>query len=81
MLDLSLAGLLGAMAGTAVAAVCYGPLVTVVERGFRARGQPQTVEQRAAFGQELAVLRRAVLAIDILLFAGLGYWLGTLVEG
>ena len=81
MLNVSLFGLLGAIAGTAIAALCYGPLVKAVERGFRARGEPQTAEQRAAFEHELSLLRRAVLAVDILLFAGIGYWLGTLVEG
>jgi len=81
MLNLSLFGLLGAIAGTAIAAFCYGPLVKAVERGFRARGEPQTAEQRVAFEHELSLLRRAVLAVDILLFAGIGYWLGTLVEG
>jgi hypothetical protein len=80
MLDLSLFGLLGAIAGTAVAAVAYGPLVMRVERGFRARGQPQTADERKTFESELSVLRRAVLAVDILVFAGVGYWVGTLVE-
>ena len=81
MLNLSLFGLLGAIAGTAIAAFCYGPSVKVVERGFRARGEPQTADQRVTFERELSFLRRAVLAVDILLFAGIGYWLGTLAEG
>ena len=78
MLDLSLFGLLGAIVGLAVAAVCYRPMVTVAERGFRARGQPQTADERAAFDGEISVLRRGVLALDILLFAGIGYWLGSM---
>jgi len=81
MLNLSLFGLLGAIVGTVIAAFCYGPSVKLVERGFRARGKPQTAEQRAAFEGELSLLRRAVLAVDILFFAGIGYWLGTLAEG
>jgi len=35
MIDLSLAGLLGAVVGTVVAALAYGPLVAVIERAFR----------------------------------------------
>jgi hypothetical protein len=31
--------------------------------------------------EEAALLRRAVLAFDILVFAGVGYWLGTLIAG
>ena len=81
MLDLSLFGLLGAFAGTAVAAAVYGPVVMMVDRAFRACGEHRTAEERAGLERELAALRRAVLALDILLFAGLGYWLGTLIEG
>jgi hypothetical protein len=81
MLDLSLVGLIGAIAGTAVAATVYGPLVTVVERAFRARSETRTADERATFEREIAALRRAVLALDMLLFAGLGYWLGALIEG
>jgi hypothetical protein len=81
MLDLSLFGLLGAFLGTAMAAAVYVPLVTVVERAFRVRAETRTAEERATLEGELSALRRAVLAVDILLFAGLGYWLGTLIEG
>jgi hypothetical protein len=81
MIDLSLAGLLGAVIGTVVAAMAYGPLVALMERGFRARGQPETAEQRETFGQEISLLRRAVLAVDIIVFGGIGYWLGQTIGG
>jgi hypothetical protein len=81
MIDLSLAGLLGAVVGTVVAAMAYGPLVALMERGFRARGQPETAEQRETFGQEISLLRRAVLAVDIIVFGGIGYWLGQTIGG
>ena len=81
MIDLSLPGLLGAVIGTVVAAMAYGPLVALIERGFRARGQPETAEQRETFGQEISLLRRAVLAVDIIVFGGIGYWLGQTVGG
>jgi hypothetical protein len=81
MIDLSLSGLLGAVVGTVVAAMAYGPLVALIERGFRARGQPETAEQRETFGQEISLLRRAVLAVDIIVFGGIGYWLGQTVGG
>ena len=81
MIDLSLAGLLGAVVGTVVAAMAYGPLVALIERGFRARGQPETAEQRETFGQEISLLRRAVLAVDIIVFGGIGYWLGQTIGG
>ena len=77
MIDLSFAGLLGAILGTVVAAVVYGPLVVFLERRFRARDPSQNPEERAMFEQEVSILRRVVLAADIIVFAGFGYWLGA----
>jgi hypothetical protein len=76
MIDLSLAGLLGAVIGIVVAAVAYAPLVLLVERGFKARQPVETSEEQATLTLELSLLRRAVLAVDIIVFAGVGYWLG-----
>jgi hypothetical protein len=70
MMELSLAGLIGAFSGTAVAAFAYAPLVVALQRGLGLRA-----------AEEIAWLRRAVLVVDILLFAALGYWLGTLLAG
>jgi hypothetical protein len=81
MIDLSLAGLLGAVIGIVVAAVVYTPLVSRVERGFRARQPAETPEEQATLALELSLLRRAVLAVDIIAFAGIGYWLGQRIAG
>ena len=81
MIDLSLAGLLGAVAGIVVAAFVYGPLVRAVERGFLERQPAGSAEERATLEVELSLLRRAVLAVDILVFAGTGYWLGQIIGG
>jgi len=73
MIDISLGGLLGAIAGTIVAALAYGSLADLVQRAFtgrRSSGEPSTS------AQDLALLRRGILAIDILICAGFGYWLG-----
>jgi hypothetical protein len=74
MLELSLYGLIGAMLGTAAAALCYGPLAALMERSLRAR-------RDGPLADELPLLRRGVLALDLLVFAGLGYWVGALIEG
>ena len=79
MTDLSLAGLLGAFVGTIIAAVAYGPLVAVIERGFMSRAPAESAEERRTLEQEMAILRRAVLAADILVLAGIGYWLGGMI--
>jgi hypothetical protein len=81
MIDLSLAGLLGAVIGIVAAAFSYAPLVLLVERGFKARQPTQTAEEQETLARELSLLRRAVLAVDIIVFAGIGYWLGQSLAG
>jgi hypothetical protein len=81
MIDLSFAGLLGAIVGTVVAAVAYAPLAVIFERRFRSRDPSQNADERAMFEQEVFLLRRVVLAVDIIVFAGLGYWLGHAIGG
>ena len=81
MIDLSPAGFLGAVIGTVVAAMVYGPLVRFVGRGFKSRQPAETAEERATLAQEMSVLGRAVLAVDIIVLAGLGYWLGGMIGG
>jgi hypothetical protein len=78
-MEISLAGLIGAVLGTAVSAVLYGPLISAIERGLRKRRA--ATDDAATFGQEMALLRRGVLAADMLLCAGLGYWIGLTVGG
>src|ERR687887_629858 len=67
-------GLIGAVIGTVVAALVYVPLVTVVERGMRSRAN--SAAEGDILEQEISLLRRAVLAADLIVFAGIGYWLG-----
>jgi hypothetical protein len=76
MIDLSFAGLLGAFAGTVIAALAYAPLVLFFERRLRSRDPSQSAQERETFEQEVSILRRVVLAADIIVFAGSGYWLG-----
>ena len=78
-MELSLAGLIGAALGTAVSAILYGPLVDAIEGALR-KGRVPT-DDRATFAQEIALLRRGILAADILLCAGIGYWIGRMIGG
>jgi hypothetical protein len=75
MIAISYAGLAGAALGIVLAALSYGPLMAAIERRFRARRSP-TEDDRATFAQEIALLRRGVLAFDILVLGGIGYWIG-----
>jgi len=82
MIDLSLAGLVGAVVGTVIAALAYAPLVVLVERGFKSWQQDAgSAGERHTLEQEMSVLRRVVLLTDIVVFAGIGYWLGQVVGG
>jgi len=78
-MELSLAGLIGAVLGTMVSAALYGPLIDAVEGALRKRRT--ATDDRATFAQEIAVLRRGILAADMLLCAGFGYWIGLTVGG
>ena len=79
MLDISPAGLLGAAVGTAIAALAYGPLAALAERRFQALDRSKGLGQGELL--ERGLLRRVVLAADIFLFAGVGYWLGAAIGG
>ena len=76
MIDISLAGLAGATVGIVIAAAIYGTVIDAVERWLASRREP---DERS--GEEVALLRRGVLAFDILLLAGLGYWIGYRISG
>jgi hypothetical protein len=78
-MELSLAGLIGAVLGTAASAVIYGPLIDAIERALRKRRT--TAENPATLVQEIALLRRGILAADMLACAGIGYWIGLTIGG
>jgi hypothetical protein len=81
MMHISLAGLLGAIAGTLLAAVSYHVFIGALEREVRARAQPASAEQRATFELTMSLLRRFVLTVDMVVFAAVGYWIGSRVWG
>jgi hypothetical protein len=81
MLDLSLAGLVGAILGTAVAGFVYSPLAGLLTRSLRARAAARGAEDAKTFEREIPLLLRAVLTTDIAVFAGIGYWLGAMIAG
>jgi hypothetical protein len=78
-MELSLAGLIGAVVGTAVSALIYGRVIDAVEAGLRKHRSAD--DDQATFAQELALLRRGILAADMLLCAGLGYLVGLKIGG
>jgi hypothetical protein len=78
-MELSLAGIVGAAVGTMVSAFIYVPIGGAIERTLRG-GRPRS-EETEGFELELALLKRAILAVDMVACAALGYWIGLKVGG
>ena len=76
MLDISLAGLTGAIVGTFVAGVSYHLSIGAVDRWMRKRAHTQDAEDQERAEEMMSLARRIVLTTDLLLFAGFGYWIG-----
>ena len=81
MMEISPAGLLGAVAGTALAGVTYHLFIGVLERSMREREQTQTPEERDSFDRRMSLIRRIVLTTDLFVFAAVGYWIGRTLWG
>jgi hypothetical protein len=78
-MELSLAGLIGAVLGTILSAALYGPVIDAIEGALR-KGRAPT-DDRATFARQIALLRRGILAAVMLPCAGIGYWIGLLIGG
>ena len=78
-MELSPAALIGAVVGTVIGVVNYAAVVVFVEARLRKLDRSQTSAEREEFERKLSLLRRLVLAIDIVVFAALGYWFGRTV--
>ena len=78
---ISLGGFLGAIAGTILGVANFVMVVGFVEQRLRALDKSETAAERQEFEGKISVMRRLILGIDIFVFGGLGYWLGTMVLG
>jgi small-conductance mechanosensitive channel len=77
MIDLSLAGLMGATIGVVVAAVVYYLFIGRLDEFVQARIQATPAEERGDLS--LSIVRRIALTLDLVVFVALGYWLGQLL--
>jgi hypothetical protein len=80
-MELSLAGLLGAVAGTIIGVVNFVMVVGFVEQRLRVLDRSETEAERQEFESKISIMRRVILGIDVFVFGGLGYWLGKTVGG
>jgi hypothetical protein len=72
---------LGALLGAMVAVAIYVPAIRVIARRLREQAGPRTLEQRAAFEEKFSIARRLILAVDVAIFATIGYWIGLALGG
>jgi hypothetical protein len=79
--EYSLPGLLGAAVGIVLGLINYGVIVGFVQKRLRALDKSQTAEERADFERKLSIMRRTILAVDILVFGAVGYWFGATLGG
>jgi hypothetical protein len=77
-MELSLGGLIGAVIGAALGAVNYVIIAPMIESKLRAAAGP---DGREDLESRITAARRSVLAFDMLVFIGAGYWAGTSLGG
>jgi hypothetical protein len=78
-MELSGAGLAGAFAGLVLGWANYVLVLRVVERSLRRLDRSETPQERAVFAHKLALMRRIILAVDVVGFTIIGYALGRVV--
>ena len=80
-MDYSLPGFIGAFVGVVIGVINYGVVIEFVEARLRKLDRSQTQEERDEFERKISLMRRIVLAIDIVAFSAVGYWFGRTVGG
>jgi hypothetical protein len=75
-MELSLGGLLGAVAGTLIGAINFVMVVPLIEARLRALDKSETAQAREEFENRISLMRRLILGIEVLTLGALGYWLG-----
>ncbi len=74
-MELSLGGLIGAVIGAALGAVNFAMLAPMISEKLRAAAQ--TEQGREELQERISTARRSILAFNMLVFVGAGYWAGT----
>ncbi len=80
-MQLSLAGLLGAFAGLVIGLLNYAAIISIAERRLRALDRSSSAAERAEFERKIVMMRKVILAIDVVTFPLVGYWFGRTIGG
>jgi hypothetical protein len=75
-IEFPVAGFLGAVGGTILAAMVYLAGAVVVLPRLHARIAAMEGSQRQRYEARFCLMRQAVLAADIALLGSIGFWLG-----
>jgi gas vesicle protein len=76
-MTLSATALAGAAIGAALGVASALLVVSAVTERLRALDRSETARERAALERKLLALRWIVVAVETLVFAILGYWVGS----
>ncbi len=79
-MTVSPAGLIGGAIGIFIGLVGGRVVAMALERRLRLLDRSLTAEKRSSFERKIALMRRLIVGIDIVTFAVVGYWTGTLFE-
>ncbi len=80
-MEISDAGLIGAVVALAVGLLNYRMIVSVLEQRLRALDRSASDAERKAFEGKLVLMRRIILWTDVVMFPIVGYTVGTLIAG
>ena len=75
MMELSLGGLLGAIAGAMIGGVAYAAVIGRLDVALRSMEGADA--ERKDLEADVSLMRRAILGFDVVLCTAIGYWLGA----
>ena len=77
-MELSLAGLIGALFGLVIGVIDFGFVAMLLRRAYEKRAGSAGVFRSAA---TLETVLKLAFVVNALVFAGLGYWFGATMAG
>ena len=80
-MELTSAGLIGAFVGLVLGWANYVFVLGIVERKLRQLDKSESPADKAIFENKLALMRRVILAIDVVAFSFIGYVAGNAIAG
>ena len=75
MMELTLGGLVGAMLGAMFGGLNYAMLIGYLDGWLQSAEGAEA--ERAEFESNVSAMRRVILGFDVVICAGIGYWVGT----